>query len=231
MNSVKLYGIADLVRSEPRSVERSLLRAMSYQHDIFISYRRNPETFIWITEHFVPLLELHVELELGRKPVIYVDNQIESGTSWPVTLGAALGGSRVLIALWSGNYLASVWCTEELSYMLGRERDAKLRTVDRPYGVVIPAFIHDGEKFPADLAHIEHFEVQKSFNVRMARNSPRAEDLAAELAAQAPAIAACINRAPSWRKAWPKQAAANFFQKFYQQVEAVQTTVPRFTRP
>jgi hypothetical protein len=204
---------------------------MSYSHDIFISYRRNPETYVWITEHFVPLLTLRVELELGRRPLIYVDDQIESGTSWPASLGAALGGSRVLIALWSGNYLASVWCTEELSHMLGREREAKLRTVNRPHGVVIPAFIHDGEKFPPDLRYIEHFEVQKCFNVRMARNSPRAEDLDAALTVQAPAIAACIDHAPTWRKAWPEQAAAGFFSQFYQQAEAVQRTVPRFTRP
>ena len=46
---------------------------MAYQHDIFISYRRNPETCVWITEHFVPLLEMRVEFELGRKPKIYVD--------------------------------------------------------------------------------------------------------------------------------------------------------------
>src|SRR5450755_2382085 len=113
---------------------------MSYQHDIFISYRRNAEAFIWIKDHFLPLLTLHVELELGRAPSIYVDDQIESGASWPVSLGTALGGSRVLIPLWSGNYLSSVWCTEELSHMLGREREAKLRTVERPHGVIIPAF-------------------------------------------------------------------------------------------
>jgi len=201
---------------------------MSYQHDIFISYRRNPETYFWIREHFVPLLELHVEFALARKPVIYVDNQIESGTSWPVSLGTALGRSRVLIALWSGNYLASVWCTEELSHMLAREREANLRTANRPHGVVIPAFIHDGEKFPPDLRHIQYFEVQKSFNVRMARNSPRAEELAAELAAQAPAIAACIDHAPTWRKAWPTQAASLFFRQFYQQAQTLQKTVPRF---
>ena len=203
---------------------------MGYENDIFISYRRNPETYIWIRDHFSPLLEVYVDQVLGRKPVIYVDDQIESGTSWPISLGSALGRSRVLIALWSGNYLASAWCTEELSHMLGREREAKLRTVSHPHGVVIPAFIHDGEKFPPDLRHIEYFEVQKTFNVRMARNSQRAEELAATISAQAPAIAACIQNAPAWRKAWPKQAAANFFQKFYQQSEVVQSTVPRFTK-
>ena len=64
---------------------------MSYQYDIFISYRRHAETRTWIKEHFIPLVELRVEFELGRKPVIYIDDQIESGTSWPAALGAALG--------------------------------------------------------------------------------------------------------------------------------------------
>ena len=115
--------------------------------------------------------------------------------------------------------------------MLGREQQAKLRTATRPHGVVIPAFIHDGDKFPFNLRHIQHFEVQKCFNVRMARNSFRAEELDAALAAQAPAIAACIHHAPAWRKAWPEQAAAGFFKQFFQQAEALQRTVPRFTQP
>jgi hypothetical protein len=205
---------------------------MSYQYDIFISYRRNEETCSWIRRHFVPLLELRVELELGRKPEIYVDSQIESGTSWPASLGAALGGSRVLIALWSRNYLASVWCTEELSHMLAREREAKLRTIDRPHGIVIPAFVHDGETFPSDLGHIQHFEVQNCFWPRMPRNCAHADKLDAVLADQAKAIANCITNAPAWRKAWPQQAAAEFFKKFrLQAAEAVQKTVPRFTGP
>jgi hypothetical protein len=198
-------------------------------HDIFISYRRNPETHVWITEHFLPLLALRVEFELGRKPAVYTDNQVESGTSWPASIGSALGHSRVLIALWTGNYLTSVWCAEELSHMLARESASGLRTAANPHGVVIPVFIHDGEKFPANLRHIQHFEIQKCFNVRMARNSPRAEELDAILAAEAPAIAASINLAPTWKKTWPNEAAAEFFKQFHQQAVVVQTTVPRFT--
>ena len=202
---------------------------MSYQYDIFISYRRNPETHTWITDHFVPLLTLRVELELGRKPAIYIDDQIESGTSWPLSLGAALGSSRVLVALWSGNYLSSAWCVEELSHMLAREREHALRTARRPHGIVIPAFIHDGDKFPADLRHIQHFEVQKYFNVRMARNSPRAEELDATLAVHAPAIAACIKHAPAWRNIWQTRAVSELFTRFYETAELIQETVPRFT--
>jgi hypothetical protein len=203
---------------------------MAYQHDIFISYRRNPETYLWIIEHFVPLLQVRVEFEIGRKPDIFVDDQIESGTSWPAALGVALGASRVLIPLWTGNYLSSVWCMEELSHMLAREKAAGLRTAKRPHGVIVPAIIHDGDRFPKDLKHIQHFEIQKTFNLRMARNSARAEELDAMLTAEAPAIAACIENAPPWRKQWPAQATAKFFKRFHQK-QAVQTTVPRFTTP
>src|SRR5271166_1993808 len=205
---------------------------MSYQYDIFISYRRHKETLGWVRKHFVPLLELHVEHALGRKPLIYVDvNEIEIGASWPVSLGVALGGSRVLIALWSANYFLSRWCTLEFSHMLAREHAANLRTSDKPHGVIVPAFIHDGERFPPDLGHIKPFEIQRCFNVRMPRYCFRAEQLDAALTAQAETIAECIDQAPAWRKAWPKQAVADFFNRFYQQAEAVQRTVPRFTGP
>ena len=201
---------------------------MAYEYDIFISYRRNAETCAWIKDHFMPLLEVRLEFELGRNPVIFLDGQIEIGTSWPASLGLALGRSRILIALWTGSYLSSVWCTMELSHMLGREKIAKLREGVRPYGVIVPAFIHDGESFPANLGHIKPFEIQKTFNLRMARNSVLAEALDTALTAQAPAIANCIRNAPAWRKAWPEQAQAVFFKQFHKHA-ATQKTVPRFT--
>jgi hypothetical protein len=203
---------------------------MSYKYDIFVSYRRNPETLGWIKEHFQPLLSLRLEFELKRSPRIFVDEQIESGSSWPPALGAALGASRVLIVLWTGNYLASVWCTEEFSQMLSRENEAKLRTVVKPHGLIVPAFIHDGDSFPADLKHIQPFQIQSCFSPRMARNSQRAEDLDVVLAAQAPAIASSIRSAPPWRKKWPVKAAAAFNRRFRRHAESVQTTVPRFTQ-
>jgi len=204
------------------------LNIMAYKHDVFISYRRNSETLAWISEHFVPLLEVRIDFELGRKPAIFVDDQIESGTFWPTSLGEALGASRVLIPLWSGSYLSSVWCAAELSHMLGREKEAKVRQGKRPYGVIIPVFIHDGDKFPADLRYIQHFAIQNAFNPRMARNSALAQELDTVLTIQAPAIAKCIEHAPAWRKAWPKDAAEQFFKRFHQQA-ASQKTVPRFT--
>jgi hypothetical protein len=204
---------------------------VNYTHDIFISYRRNSETLAWIKQHFLPLLTLRVDMELGRTPTVFIDEQVETGTSWPQALGTALGCSRTLIALWTGNYLSSVWCSTELSHMVAREHEADLRSAQRPHGVVIPAFIHDGNRFPAELGYMQRFEIQQCFNVRMAPNSPRAEELDAALAAQAPAIAACIDNAPAFRSAWPEAAAEQMYERFHQKVGPVQTTVPRFTAP
>ncbi len=201
---------------------------MSYKHDIFISYRRDPETLRWIKRHFVPLLSLHVGFELARPPAIYLDEQIESGSSWPLSLAHALGASRVLLPLWTANYFTSPWCTEEFGQMLRREEMLKLRTPKKPNGLIIPAFIHDGKSFPAKLQYIQRFEIQPCFNPRMATDSPLAEALAATLATEAPAIAARIRNAPRWRKEWVA-AAATGFQKAFRQRAKTQQKVPRFT--
>ena len=72
----------------------------------------------------------------------------------------------------------------------------------------MPVVIHDGKDFPTDLMHIQRFEIQRCFNVRMARNSSRAEELDAILAREAPALAHAIEAAPPWRQEWPALAAA-----------------------
>ena len=201
---------------------------MAYKHDIFISYRRNEETLVWINNHFVPLLSLRVEFELGHKPIIFVDDQLESGVSWPLQLGTELGCSKVLIVLWTGNYLSSQWCTEEMSQMLERERETARRTIKNPRGLVIPGFIHDGEQFPFKASDIQYFEMQKCFNVRMAKDSRRAEELDEILATEAPAIAKAIRNAPAWRSAWTRRSAKRLYKVLFKGVPS-QKTLPRFS--
>lgn len=202
---------------------------MAYKHDIFISYRRNPETLEWLRNHFIPLLALRLELELNQKPVIYVDDQLESGTSWPLQLGTELGRSKILLVLWTGNYFSSKWCTQELCQMLARERETKRRTPKNPRGLVIPAFIHDGDKFPSQLSDVQYFEMQKCFNVRMAKDSRRAEELDEILSNEAPAIAEAIRNAPAWRSTWSLNSAKKLYRLLFKKDEAAQKTLPRFT--
>lgn len=201
---------------------------LAYAQDIFVSYRRNAETRRWIEDHFVPLLKLRVELVLGREITVFVDSQLESGASWPVQLANALGCSRAMIVLWSGNYLASRWCTAELTHMLDRQQQNGLPKQGRPYGLVIPALIHDGEKLPPPVSELQAFDIKKCFNVRMAVNSPRAEELDAQLAIQAQGIAHCVESAPKWRKMWPEKAAKQMFAELHRR-EPPTVSLPKFT--
>jgi len=204
---------------------------MPYQHHIFISYRRNDETRRWIREHFVPLLQLHVGNELGQTPDVFVDDQLETGASWPARLAQALGGSRILVALWSRSYRFSDWCLIELTHMVERQRAAGLGTLAKPYGLVVPAFIHDGEDFleQQELRDIQYFEIQNCFNTRMARNSERAEELEKKIKEKAPDIARCIEAAPPWDPAWAATAAGPLYQRLHQRAPPRQVEVPRFT--
>src|SRR5687767_6586329 len=104
---------------------------MAYEHDIFISYKRDPEALEWIRRFLKPLLTHRVQMELGRSVVVYVHevgDQVPAGTAWPAELGEVIAHSRVLLALWSGDYLTSEWCRQELSLMLRREKSARART-------------------------------------------------------------------------------------------------------
>jgi hypothetical protein len=201
---------------------------MAYKNDIFISYRRDHETLEWINNHLVPLLSLRLGFELGRAPKIFIDTQLETGVSWKNQLGSELARSRILFVLWSGNYLNSEWCTLEMSLMLQRERKTKRRTAQNPRGLVIPAFIHDGEKFPYQASDIQYFEIQKSFNVRMAKDSLRAEELDAILTTQAPAIAKAIDKAPVWRKEWIQLTANDLYKQLFKG-KISQKSLPRFS--
>jgi hypothetical protein len=210
---------------------RTTTPEMAYSHDIFISYKRHPETLGWIKKHFLPLLELRVGLALGRDPVIYVHeitHQIPAGASWPQALGDELGASRVLVALWTKTFFNSVWCAKELTHMLGRENAVGSRAAGNKYGLVIPAVIHDGEEFPAELGFIERMDIKACYNTRMRADSPKAEELSDRIDLHAQGIADAIVHAPGWESAWPQKAADTFFQQFYISTDPVQSEIPKF---
>jgi hypothetical protein len=205
---------------------------MDYEHDIFISYKRHPETLEWIQQHFLPLLDLRVGLELGKDPQIYVHEitgQIPAGTAWPVELGEKIGMSRILIALWSGTYLNSVWCTQELCLMLAREQEVGCRTPQNKYGLVVPVIVHDGDRIPQELGLVQRLDIKTCYNTRMRRDGPKAEELSDKIEEHAKGLADAIVNAPQWRKNWSQQAAQQLFNTYYA-FEASQRTVPRFFR-
>jgi TIR domain len=200
-----------------------------YLFDFFISYKRDAETRSWIEKHFRPLLNLRVRQEIGRDPRIFIDDQLETGASWPLQLGESLGRSRILIALWSKDYFSSSWCVLEMSQMLAREEQSNMRGVGNSRGLVIPVVIHDGEEFPNSLCDIQRIDIQSCFNVRMAVDSRRAEDLDAILAREARAFAKALECAPNWQEHWTTTAAREFYNQHFQSIPVEQRRLPRFT--
>ena len=202
---------------------------MAYQHDIFISYRRDPEVCEWINTHFKPLLKTNVKFELGKEPDVFVDDQLEAAGVWPLTLGNSIGSSRVLIILWTKTYLFSEWCSLEMSHMLEREKKKGFRTPAKPYSLVIPVIIHDGETMPAELSAVQRIDIHNFFTVRMHKESDSSEKLSKALLAKAADIADAINRAPAWEENWNIEAANEFYQKYYSNQTPVQQQLTTFT--
>jgi hypothetical protein len=199
-----------------------------YKYDIFISYRREPLTRAWINKHFIPLLRHHIFNELGKQPVFYIDEQLETGGIWPDELGRALGASRIIITLWSKTYVNSVWCMREVNHMLERIAKVSSQSGQKPK-LVFPIIIHDGETMPIDLNSIQKAEIQECFNINMSPDSPKAEMLADKLKPIGMSIANAIENAPAFEQDWQVDAADAFYRLYYKQVQAQQTEIPKFT--
>jgi len=202
---------------------------MSYQYDVFISYRRAGGARRWVENHFVPTLEDCLADEMEQPPRVFFDIKIESGTTWPLDLGDKLARSRVLISLWSKNYLRSRWCTLELAHMLAREEEMGFRTAAKPGGLTAICVIHDGNSLPQDLGKIQTFEVKDQFITRMRQDSEAAVNLEAALRLQAPALAQAIDAAPTFQASWATDAAMRFYQAYWDRTEPSQDERIRFT--
>ncbi|MGX1929715.1 TIR domain-containing protein [Flagellimonas sp. 2504JD4-2] len=200
---------------------------MGYEYDIFISYRRQDETKGWIENHFIPLLEIHIFNELGEHPSFFLDTQLEAGVNWPIELGNKLSKSKTIIPLWTRTYLNSQWCSCEIGHMLERESQCGYRTIEKPNGLVFPTIIHDGETMPVQLSTIQKVEIQDCFNVRMAKDSPKAEKLEDRLKPLAISISKAIANVPEWKPDWNIEAVNDFVQQYHLATRAVQETLPK----
>src|SRR5262245_28673833 len=109
-----------------------------YEHHIFISYRRMDDEWVrWTRENFVRTLRSLLRPALGSVS-IYMDEQIETGASWPAHLAHAHARSRLLVPILSRDYFSSDWCRLELSLMFHREKQLCFRTPANPAVLILP---------------------------------------------------------------------------------------------
>lgn len=196
---------------------------MGYKYEVFISYRRHGQWPQWVKEQFLPLFDHWLGEELGTDYAIYIDQNMKEGLSWPDELAYALSHSKVLVPLWSRQYFYSKWCQAELAHMLARQKECKLGTNKNRQCLIVPAIIHDGQDRPKFISDISCLEIQDCTSIRMAKGSPKGEELEDRIKKWVPSIARAIESAPKHNPEWLDLTADEFLRLF-------NSTAPRQTQ-
>ncbi len=146
---------------------------MSYQYDVFVSYRRKAPVEGWVQEVFVPALRKWLP---GAANIagerLYLDVAPEStpvGSHWPTRLKQALDGSACLLPVLSPEYFQSYWCQVELATILARRvsgnpgNPSLLVTPEVPGAIdspfIFPVRFSDGEFFPPHIQGLQQYDM------------------------------------------------------------------------
>jgi hypothetical protein len=198
---------------------------MAYQHDVFISYRRELLWTPWTRDHFKKLLSCYLQQELGRQPEIFVDERIVVGADWVDDLGEHLATSAVLVAIFSGDYFGSDWCLHELDLMLERSRAVPKAKPDDAR-LIIPVVVHDGELIPQPVKRLQPAQLDKYRIAYICEQTPDYHEFSKAMKALAPAVAAAIRNAPDDDPTWIAHHQGRFNEVFEAQ-ESGTTLDPR----
>jgi hypothetical protein len=115
---------------------------MSYRYDIFVSYKWGSDIKVWVDEVFVPILK-NVLYELADDPadndVFHDAKQNLPGGNIPAVLRDGVANSKCMVCVITKSYFTkSFWCTAELSAMLKREEETRVREAEGHIGLVFP---------------------------------------------------------------------------------------------
>lgn len=175
---------------------------MGYEYDVFISYRHGDIDY-WLQNVFLKRFIFYLENELGKRPSIFFDQDIQSGDTWPLKLQQALSKSKCLVAFLQPSYFCSKWCLYEFGVMLEREKKEKYRTIINPKGLIQTVQIGDGIYFPPYAKQIQAFDCRDYFSASSAfEKSEKCLDLEKLISTWAPDVAQMIREAPKWNDDW-----------------------------
>jgi hypothetical protein len=187
---------------------------MSYEWDVFLSYRRSNDWPRFVERQFLPKLKHWLDTALGRAARIFVDvRQIEAGDDWPYKLADGLARSKTMVCLWSAEYFTSRWCELELTQMLARRNSAAGPSGQLP-PLVIAALIHDSQNLARELNRIQQFPIQDYSNPWIADGSLTEEKLSVEIERLARQVADALSQVPEYDESWPSLATAEFVHLF-----------------
>ncbi|MGH3879946.1 MAG: TIR domain-containing protein [Actinophytocola sp.] len=175
-----------------------------YQFDVFISYIRSGNPHAWMRNHFLSRLRNCLADHLADEPAVFIDEEMDRGTSWPHQLEQALNRTKVMLAVFSPQYFRSPWCLAEWKTMVERERLLGLYSAEQPQGLIYPVLYSDSENFPdyvrdrawRDLKRWNNPDPAFQLTPRFVGFHEQVEDIAIDLAKLLP-------RVPDWRPGWP----------------------------
>lgn len=177
---------------------------MAYEYDVFVSYRRQAPVDEWVHELFKPLLVEWLDVAVPEETRVFVDDQLETGVSWPLELKRTLLHSCFLVPVWSPKYFRSPWCLAELHTMLARERELAMRTDANPDGLIFPIRFNDGEHFPQGVRDIQILDLSPHTIPGVAfKRTKGYVALTRKVRAFTELLAGRLPGAPEWKEDWP----------------------------
>jgi hypothetical protein len=196
-----------------------------YEYHLFISYRRSDKRWTrWARENVAEALATLLRPSLGNVK-IFVDDQIETGISWPDRLARALARSRILVPLLSRDYFNSDWCRLELALMRDREVRCQLRCFSNPAVLIVPFVYDDGDCFPVEVREMQPKAIHDYATPFVRPDSPNFEIFSEVLRRECPRLEAALETVPPFDPEWERIAYDQFRERFRIQM-TTQTTLP-----
>jgi hypothetical protein len=178
---------------------------MTYEHEIFISYRRAPMVGGWVQKHFYRRLEARVNEIAPNDVRIFCDVNMTEGVNLSEELKHNIRYSALLVSVWSANYFRSAWCMAEWQSFRQREAMLGMFSSANRSGLVYPIRYADGEHFHPDaslaLSRKDFSELnypEESFS--QSAKYLEFDDLVKEVARD---IVALLPRLPPWSPEFP----------------------------
>jgi hypothetical protein len=175
-----------------------------YKHDVFISYQRSGNSFMWVRNHFYPRLKACLEDQLAYQPSVFIDKGMDRGVYWPHQLEDALLRTKILVAIYSPRYFGSEWCVAEWESMRLREERLGLTGRDRSQGLIYPILFSDSDNFPAEARYRSWWDFKKwAVPDPVYQETREWPEFHRQVEAVAIDLAKLLPQVPPWQPDWP----------------------------
>lgn len=177
---------------------------MSYEYDVFFSYKRDPESDGW-HQRLKDKIAFWLKKEnYGEAARIFFDTEdIRTGQRWKQKLADALKKSKCIVCIWSPDYFKSKYCLSEWTTF---EKRGSLLKMD----LVVSAHFCDGENFPPAAKDRQSMNFEKyASTIPVFWETARADEFEQKhIRPFAKDIAAILNAQPPFQPDFPLDEAA-----------------------